>query len=183
MSYGEQKPSDDGGLVRTAQIIVSALVAGVLIFAGVVFFINLGQQGAPQGQAIISLVMAILGGSMIIARFVVPEMMTRQACRSIAAGTWKSVAPKQAGYTPPTTDRERLTAVFLTKTIVASALLEGGAFGNLVAFMLEGQWYSLVLGVVLGLAIAAGMPSRQGVQNWVDRQLRLVEELRGLPQK
>ncbi len=182
MSEEKSKEYYAGGLVRTAQIIVAALVAGVLIFAGVVYFMNMGGQPL-QGQPMISMVMAALGGTLIVARFFVPGLMVQSSCRSIADGTWKPAKSNQPGYVPPSNDRERLLAVYLTKTIIGAALLEGGAFANLVAYLLEGQWYSLVFGIALALAIAAGMPTQTGVESWVDRQLRQIEEIRSMPRK
>ena len=69
---------------------------------------------------------------------------------------------------------------FLTKTIVGAAILEGGAFGNLVAYMLDGQIYSLVLAVLGIIGILAGFPTRRGVDEWLERQLRRVKEMRDL---
>ncbi len=74
-------------------------------------------------------------------------------------------------------------SVFVTRTIVGSALLEGGALANLIAYMLEGQWFSLVLGIVLALGIAAGVPTRDGVESWVERQLRRLDEIRSMPRR
>jgi hypothetical protein len=182
MSEGKAPEYYGQGIVRTAQLIVVALVVGVVVFAGIVFYLGMGGQ-PPQGPPMISLVMLAVAASAVAARFFIPGLLTQSACRAIADGTWKAAPTSRPGYTPPATDREKLKSVFLSKTIVASALLEGGAFANLVAYMLEGQWFSLVFGIVLALGIAAGIPTHAGVESWVDQQLRRVEELRSMPRK
>jgi peptidoglycan/LPS O-acetylase OafA/YrhL len=182
MSEGKSKGYYEGGIVRTAQMIVAALVVGVLVFAGVVYFMNMGGQ-PPQGQPMISMIMAALGATVIVARFFIPGLVVQSSCRGIADGTWKPAASNQPGYLPPSNEREKLLSVYLSKTIIGAALLEGGAFANLVAYLLEGQWYSLIFGIALALAIAAGMPTKTGVESWVDRQLRQVEEIRSMPRK
>ncbi len=168
-------PDEIRGPLRTARLVVVALVAGVAAFA--VFAVMRGIQQEPADDATVSMVMALMGVMIIVSWFFVPSQVVNQARRGIAAGTWPP--PHQAAQAP-TTDAGKLGALFVTKTIVGASLLEGGAFGNLIAFMLEGQWYSLVLAAVLLLGIVLAFPVEFLVVGWVEDQLKQIELERGL---
>ena len=60
---------------------------------------------------------------------------------------------RQSNQPLPDTDEGKLLAVYQSKTILGAAILEGGAFANLVAYLLEGQVYSIVLAVLFMLGI------------------------------
>ena len=79
-----------------------------------------------------------------------------------------------------TTDDEKLLLAFLQKTVLGGAVLEGAACANLVAFLLEGQVYSIALGFLLLMAILAGFPARGGMEEWLERAARQVQEIRDL---
>src|SRR5581483_670179 len=62
-------------------------------------------------------------------------------------------------------------AVYQTRTIVGAALLEGGAFFLLVAYMAEGAPWVLVVAAVLWIAMAwLHFPTRDKVEAWVTDQ-------------
>ena len=168
------------GLLRNLQIIVVALAAGVLVFLVIiVFFLGTGMQPLDPG-AVISLTMVALAFACVLARFIVPGLAVSSARQTIAQGTWKP-SVNQPNIPVPDTDEGKLAAVFMTKTILGSAMLEGAAFGNLVAYMLDGQVYSLVLGIVFMLAILVTFPTRDGLEQWIDQQMRRVKEIRDMP--
>ncbi len=170
-------PMDRSGLIRTGQIIVGALAAGVLFFLVIV----IGVLGSPMRpldpQAVVSLVMAALAIACIPARLIVPVLIVNVGCQKIARGGRTS--PSHTVHaTLPNTDEGNLLQLFMTKLIVGCAILEGAAFGNLVAYMLEGQLYSLALAIVCTIGMLAAFPTRSGVDEWLERHVRRVKELR-----
>jgi len=141
----------------------------------------LADGGGPPAQGAGTVSLIILGFSLVsfAARFVVPSLLVSGACRQIARGTWR---PARRGSEPaPDTERGKLVPVFLTKTIAGSAALEGAACACLVAYMIEGQLYMLVLAAVFTAGILAGFPTSGGLDAWLERHERLVNEFRGMP--
>ena len=67
---------------------------------------------------------------------------------------------------------------FQTVLIIRSALLEGGTFFALIAFMLERQAPSLVVAGVLILALVSGLPTRSKVEEAIESERRQIEQLR-----
>jgi hypothetical protein len=81
----------------------------------------------------------------------------------------------------PETDAGRLAAVYLSKTIVGAAVLEGVSFLALWAYMLERHSATLVAaGVLLG-GLLCCFPTTGGLSDWIEQQLRRMEEERSAP--
>ncbi len=167
------------GLVRTLQIIVGALAAGVFFFLLIVVVILRSPLRPFDPQAIVSLTMAAFALTCIPGRLFVPGLIVNAGCQKIALGIWKPLS-RQPNQPLPDTDEGKLMQLLTTKTIIGAAIVEGGAFGNLVAYMLEGQSYSIVLAVLGIVAILAAFPTRHGIDDWLQRQLRRVKEMRDL---
>ena len=70
----------------------------------------------------------------------------------------------------------KLFGVYQTKTIIGAAMIEGAAFLNLVAYLLEGNPITLGLGLGLAVVIAALFPSPSRVANWIEQRLRLMDD-------
>ena len=177
MSDGKSGEIDE--VLRTQQIIIGALATGVLFFL-VIVTVFLGARVQPfDTTAMISMVMAAFAVSSLPLRLFVPGLVVRSSCQRIADGTW-AAGRRQPHMPVPETDEGKLAAVFVTKTIIGAAILEGGAFANLIAFMLEGQVYSLVLAVLFMFGILLAFPTRNGLSEWLDTQLRRLQEVRGM---
>lgn len=164
--------------VRTLQIIVMALAAGVFTFGLVVFFRPGGGLKPLDPQAIISIVMAVISLSLIPSRFIVPAAILRSGRQRIARGSEPVATRRGVGSPLPDSEQAKLLVLLHTTTIIGAALLEGAAFANLTAFMLEGQVYSLVLAGLLLLGIVSAIPTRNRVEAWLDVQTRRVQEVR-----
>ena len=166
------------GAIKTGQIIVLAMVGGILAFGAIVIVIS-GPAGKPLPPgAIVSLILAAFGLLMLGLRLILPGMVTGQACQRMVSQTDRTHA-EEADPWPD--DDPRLNSAFLTATIIGSAVLEGGAFANLVAFLLEGQIYSLVVAGILLVGILWGLPTRSSFENWETRQRRRIGDLRSMP--
>jgi hypothetical protein len=160
-------------MVLTSQIILAAMVMGVVMFGGIVVFAMPGGEGV-EGN-ILSMLAVIVGGANLVLCLVVPGFIAAANRRKIAAGVWQSAnrQPKE-----PPTDFGKLTMVYQMKMIVGAALLEGGCFLALIAYMIEGQMPSLVVAAVLLAALLAHFPTRGRVEAWIEDQLRRVKEER-----
>jgi len=158
-------------MVRTAQIIVGALVMGVLTF-GVVVVSGLAGGGGAQGNTLTLLAVGFAAAALVLC-LLVPNLFASAQRRKIAAGTWGSTsAPGPA----PDSDAGKLAMLYQTKLIIGAAMLEGGCFLGLVAYMLERQWPSLAMAGVLLLALIAHLPTYGRVEAWIEDQLRRVQE-------
>ena len=161
---GNTKADEYAGFLQTLRIIIGALTAGVLFFLIIVIVF---LRAAPQpldAQAIVSMTLAAFALSCIPARLFVPGLIVSASCQKIAEGTW-SLPARQSNQPLPDTDEGKLLAVYQSKTILGAAILEGGAFANLVAYLLEGQIYSIVLAVLFMLGILAAFPTSRGLHD------------------
>lgn len=182
-------------MIRTCQILVAAMIMGVMAFMAVTLVVIQvanparvlpveGAGGAGPGNSPLPLItyLAVAVGVMDLAlAFVVPRMNTDRARRQMALGGPTAItegvpsAPKQlypAGYTG------KLAQLFQTQLIIGAALLEGGAFFAAIAYMLERSPLALVMAVVLLGTLAARFPTSDRVNAWLDRQLGLLQEER-----
>jgi hypothetical protein len=164
--------------VRTLQIIVMALAAGVFTFGLVMVLRPDGGLKPLDPQAIVSIVMAAVSLLLIPSRLIVPAMVLRSGRQRIARGSEPVVTRRSAETHMPDSEQAKLLMLLHTTTIIGAALLEAAAFANLTGFMLEGQVYSLVLAALMLLGILLAIPTRNRVDAWLDVQSRRVQEVR-----
>ncbi|MCA9055035.1 MAG: hypothetical protein KDA75_14435 [Planctomycetaceae bacterium] len=138
--------------VRVMQIIAGALVMGAVAFALISTLVLGSLSAQPEGQ-IISLIGIGWAAVSVVAHFVVPDVIAQAALKS-----------------RPESDAASLCGVYLTKTIVAMALLEGAAFLNLVALTVEHNWWSLAVAGGLVFLMLVQMPTLTRVQQWIEIQ-------------
>ena len=69
-------------------------------------------------------------------------------------------------------------ARFQTQHIIAVAFLEGAAFAALVAYMIDGEVVSVIVGAVLLLVIAMRFPTQARIEQWIQRQQELLYQER-----
>jgi len=178
-----------GRRVLTLQIVVGALVAGLLVFLVVVLVvIQEGMPGAPEVASILTYVAVGLALTAVLVRLFVPDMIVARGRRQIGEGAWQMPrsAPAHgatgqqhsAQFVEQTGDAGRLFLVFQTRTIVAAALLEGPAFFALIAYMLGRSPLAMIVALLLILGVALHFPTQSGVLHWIEEQLRRVDEER-----
>ncbi len=188
-------------LVRTCQIIIGALIAGVFFFLLITLFIThvmmppaapvggmavgAGAIPAPGGGSLplplISLIAVAFGIMNLAMSFVVPKLVVDQGRRKVALAGPDAVTqsdpsgPKQlypAGYTG------KLAALYQTQLIIGAALLEGAAFFAVIAYLLERSPIALLTALVLLGVMFTRFPTGDRVNNWLDQQLSLLQEER-----
>ncbi len=186
-------------IIRTCQIIVGALIMGVMTFLAIVLFAippllnpapafpGEGAGGAAiaapgnSSLSVISYLAVAVGLMDLVLSFVVPRMNADRARRQMALEGPTAITkggpsePKQlypAGYTG------KLAQLYQTQLIIGSALLEGAAFFATIAYMLERNPLALATAIVLLGTLAARFPTSDRVNAWLDRQLGLLQEER-----
>ncbi|MGE3805715.1 MAG: hypothetical protein AB7K24_13645 [Gemmataceae bacterium] len=159
--------------VRTMQIIVLALALGIASFFVIATYLRTQQPAPAQGNQlpIISIVAGFFTVGPVAAFFLVPRLIVNSARGRLAPE--RRLAP--ALQDQPLDWSEKLLGVYQTKLIVAAALLEGPAFFLMIAYLLEGQLWTLVLAAFLLAGVVAQFPTQPGVTSWLQEQMRLIE--------
>jgi hypothetical protein len=156
-------PEDLAGQVRVMQIILAALVMGMVFFLLVACLA--GGMGNGFGPPPMLTTMALgMAAIMVVARMVVLPMVTSIGRRKIAGSipeTSRGASSRAAA--DDTTGRIvwQLVALYQTRLIVGAAMLEGAVFFLLVTFLVEHSLWSLGTAIVLILAVAAHFPTQE----------------------
>ncbi len=144
-----------------SMLIGLAMIMGVAVFGTVALMMRLGQAAAEE-LGPIPIVMAGVGGMGLLASIVMPGIIATAQIRNL----------KDAGETLDTT---RLVEIYQLRLIVRLALLEGGAFANLIGYMVEGNPVSLYVAGALVLIMVTQFPTPGRIEDWVRHQLELLE--------
>lgn len=162
-------------LARTLQIIVGAMTGGCVLFLVVALVVGGAPGNSPDPPMLTYVALAVAAGA-VAARAIVPGMVVVQARRKIGDGTWKAACESLPRYVESTQsdDARKLAQVLMMRTIVAAAILEGATFFLLIAQMVEHSPVSLIVAVLLIVALLFHIPTRSGVDRWLEDQLQLL---------
>lgn len=173
---------------RVLRIIVGVMTAGLLFFLAVATFVGAPpgrRAGAPQQQRpealpVISVIAFVGAATVVPLALVVPGIVVDSARKAIAAGTWRPAQGPTAPApdAPGATDAQKLTQVYVTRTIVGAALTEGAAFLAIMAYFLEGKPYALALAVALIAGVALWFPRPGSAEAWVEDQVERLDSQR-----
>lgn len=150
--------------VRVSQIIALALMGGVAAFSCVVIILeSLGTAPiiANAEPPLLSYAAAAIFAIQAGLSFFVPKLVARRQADALAAahgGDRRSM---------PIDD---LLHVHSTKTILAYALLEGGAVFGCLAFLLEGRHWTFGIVAAAVALMLVHYPTASKVEAWIDRQ-------------
>jgi hypothetical protein len=176
MSVSED-PGVIDGVTRTLQIIIFALVMGLVFFLGIVVFLRLQvKPGALPAAAaapalpVITVVAFTVAATLVPLSLLLPRLVSDSACKKLAAGAW-APPQKRAGDPASTGDVASLAQIYVSQKIVGAALNEGPAFLALIAYMIEGNLAALALAVALIVGVALRFPQRAAVEQWIDDRL------------
>jgi hypothetical protein len=136
--------------IRVMQIIAIALVMGVVLFALIAVFM-LGALDEPADGFIVSLIGAAFASGAFVMHLIVPSLMTGSAAGDGAASDELSHYQR-----------------YQAKLIVGLALLEGAAFFNIIATIIEHNWWSLAIAGCLVFWMLAMFPTRTRVKHWIE---------------
>ena len=147
------------------QIIVFALVMGVVTFLGIALVVNgAGIEGEPDILSWLGLGIAAL---MIAAHLIVPRIS--------ASAALSQVSTEEVRNADDDRKFELIAPAYQGQLIVACALLEGAAFLNLVGYMLNEYVGNLFAAMALVAMIAAKIPTLSRVEFWVQDRAREIE--------
>jgi hypothetical protein len=142
------------------QIIVTAQLLGGLVFMGIVLALRAqGQVIAPPGPPTLSYLLLVACVPMVVSAVLVPQLILasrRRQPTDIAAGE----EPGPGGW----------YGLYQTLLLLSIAPLEGATFTLLIAYLLEGQPWTLIVAALPLAGIAVQFPTRERVDAWVDRQ-------------
>ena len=171
-----------GSQLRIMRIIMGAMMMGIVSFLGIAVFLVQQRAPNPNQQVLLSYMAAAYFAIIFVLWWVFPDMVVKNHVQKIAAGTWTPGKDpgtgKEFAATAYPTDASKLLAVNQTHTLIAAALLEGAAFFGCLAYLIEGQVFTLAVpGVVFALMVLT-FPTRDRVSQWVEVQQTRVTDRR-----
>ena len=161
--------------VKVLQIIVAAMVAGVVLFLGVVIHSHAGGRLADQPDGTGSLVTYIATGYGVVA------VLARTVLASVIVANGRRKIAQSHTEDPMSGDDnvvDGLVSLYRVRTIVAAAVLEGSALFCVVAYLIEGESLAAIAAIVLTLLLAGHFPTCGRVAGWIDREQRRIEQER-----
>ena len=167
--------------VRTIQIIVAALAAGVFAFIGVAIFLvsRKNVKAAVPDPPILTYTSIGMAVAIVVSWLFVPSVVASGMKKAIIDGRstdWGIVKSMpnagELGVVVP------LAVIYQTRTIIAAALLEGAAFFATVAYLIEHQSITLYVAIALAFLILAHIPTISRFESWLDSESTSIEQLR-----
>jgi hypothetical protein len=158
--------------LRTAQILATALILGLVAFVVIILFLRTANPKPPPPLPIITYVAVFFVAICLMASVFVPNLILANFRKQIARGKQPSTS---AAWPPPPEDAALWLNLYQTALIIGLALLEGSAYFQLIAYQLESQPISLGVAGGLLLCMMLRFPTRAGVWRWIENQRELVE--------
>ncbi len=184
---GEQWQEEISRRVVGAQIVVGALTAGCIVFLGIALLLHGGPPPADEEEAVplFGYVALFVAVAAVAARLVIPAAIMTRSRQQIADGSWQLPEGRRdraelTAFLGRTGDAGKLWLLFLTRTIIAAAVLEAAAFFSLVAYLIGPSVVNLIVAVLMIVGVAFEFPRRGSVLRWIEDQLRMVDQLRSL---
>ena len=151
--------------VKTLQIICFGLIMGVATATLMLCFV-VHWENANARPTFISVGALGVGLLTLCMSFVLPGIVSRSAT---------SAAAEQLNAEGSRLDSnqglKQLASVFQSKTIVGYALIEGGAFLNLMIFLLDVSLINLGFVIVTVVVMALLVPRGESLYSWVSDQI------------
>jgi hypothetical protein len=181
-------------IVRASQVIVVAMVVGVVSFLAISVFMVPAAVTAPVDQTVapvpaldrsqvplLTYLALAMGSVALVMSFVVPNIFVNHARKQISTGKWlPSAAYALAHLAQSKTDQDAvmLAAIYQTQCIIGSAILEGAAFFASIAYMMERNHIALgVAGIMVGFLLSR-FPLKDRVITWVEHQQERLRDER-----
>lgn len=176
-------PQSAEQVTRTTQVIVVLMAIWLIAFGGYLFVNGVAAEPeVERGINILSITGCAMAVMMIVSRFFVPTMIVAGQ-RSRIANLFPEDSLESSAEDRNESDSiaiRHLFGAFQFKTIIAVALLEGGALLNLIAYMLEGQAINLIVSGVLIVLILSLFPTQHTVENWLEGEIAVIKQMREL---
>ncbi|HYE61531.1 MAG TPA: hypothetical protein VD997_06020 [Phycisphaerales bacterium] len=147
--------SSQPGPIRVTQVMVAALMFGLLTASAVMFMlVHMGVQQPQHGLEILLYVLAALWPVCAIMSVVMNSVMVRQARAQWNNGSGQG-------------DEDDLLPAYSSAVIVRGALLEGPGLFGAVAFMLTGNMLALIAPALSLAALGLIFPSQEKFRAFV----------------
>jgi len=159
--------------LRGAQIIALALLSGALTFLAIALLVPLGIAWPQDQEPVLTWISLGVGAVLLVLALVVPDVIGRRQRRLLRSAPAQIAGRHGPIILPPpgpARDAYAGAASFLVRLLVRLALLEGGTFLALIVHLLERQWPSLVLAVLLMGLMAANFPTRDRLERWLNQR-------------
>lgn len=170
--------------LHALQIIVIALLVGVLIFSAFVLY-RLANGDGPLGESAGALTPILLIASVLavgLTTFLRARVL-ESARRRITDGTWKPPAQRSAAGSPLAPSEfeaagveGRLVQTRMLTTIIGAAGLEGAALLCLIAALLEANPLALGAAGLWGFLLALQVPTRRGLEQWLESESQKLRQ-------
>lgn len=162
-------------VVRTLRIIVLGLFVGGAVMLAVMGLLR-GAGPKPEGGAApsgwskvvpgpITAVALGMSAFCLLAALFLPKLVIDSALIRAKSGSAGAVAARSSSAEPAA---QTPIALYQTRTIIAGALLEGGANVASVTYFVEGSVACLIVGVVLLLVLLSLFPSVERFERWAE---------------
>lgn len=163
--------------VRVMQIIVGAMIMSVLVLMVVVTTVLKSDNTASLPQdtpaanseneteeaiPIVSYIGYGFGAMALVSSSIVGPLIRKSMVSQVP--------------TPLDSNLGKTVEAYQSGLIISAAICEGGAFFNIIANMIDGQFASLAMAIILLIAIASFLPTNSRVANWIEDASRQRRE-------
>jgi hypothetical protein len=157
-----------GPRIRVMQIITLMLIMGAGVFIVLAVFLQLQNPNPPPDVPVVTYVGFAFGAMQLIALLIVPAQFEKSGRRQLGRPAGDGMdADERVG---------RLCGIRQTSLIIGNALLEGGAFFFVIAYLAEGQALALLTAVLFVCLLIARFPTRGRLDQWIRRQEELIAQ-------
>ncbi|MEM6798334.1 MAG: hypothetical protein AAF589_02365 [Planctomycetota bacterium] len=150
--------------IMVLRIVVAAMAMGALVFGAIVAVVIGPGDNGDGTLTTVGLIVAL-----------VVLVLHRVAGSLVFAANTRDLPEEEEPA------RRQLMAARIKSTFVSGAMLEGGAFLNLMVYgFIDGQPISLAMAGLLWLGMLLHFPLPGSLEGWMDNQLRNAREQRSL---
>ncbi|MFH5805027.1 hypothetical protein [Alienimonas sp. DA493] len=163
--------------VLTGRIIAGAMILGVLLFGVLVAVMNAGDEAGPEGLGpdggvVLEGAEEDVEGNAVDADLDPGDPIVSYVALGVAV--LMLVLHKPLGSAVASGAAGDPAGAFQTRLIVRLAMLEGAAFLNLVALMLEDWWPLWLVVATLLIAMLTEIPTARGLRRYVEGREQLA---------
>ena len=168
--------------LKVSQVIALVMLISNILIGLLIFVLHEINPPVPAGTTIgmVSVVLGLVaGGASLIAALILPAVIVKSGKRRIAirrSGRPKSTFEDSGSHDAKSWDKYQLCILYLASNVAYTAMLEGGAFINLVALMKQPSNYNAIVVVVLVFLMLLRFPTLGQVLKWTEAQPRKLAD-------
>ena len=151
MNIQPSKNTNRISMMHKNQLIASATMLGVIVL---VFLASITGGHVKSASPILAYLAVAFAAQVTAFRLFIPGLFVNSQLKDLKHQGASSIA-------------ERLQELFQTRMIISLALLVGAALFNLIAYVINGQWFSLATIVFLLILMGMMFPTAHKFEKWV----------------